>query len=195
MGQPTPTPLRSGLRLLQVPAAEQLGDLDGVEGGAFEELVADHPEGETVVHRTIGAEAADGTVVAASDIEGERILFVGRIIDHVETGGFFEHGAGAGGELAQAPELGRGTPLALALSDVVVAASGHGTAVVTDSHAEQALAGRAAPLVLVDLAAAGVHVELAVFPRMPHVFTAYPTLSPECDQSLSAIEAFLNTKK
>jgi acetyl esterase/lipase len=42
------------------------------------------------------------------------------------------------------------------------------------------------------LAAAGVHVELAVFPRMPHVFTAYPTLSPECDQSLSAIRVFVN---
>jgi acetyl esterase/lipase len=42
------------------------------------------------------------------------------------------------------------------------------------------------------LAAAGVHVELRVFPGMPHVFTAYPTLTPECDQSLSAIGAFLN---
>ncbi len=42
------------------------------------------------------------------------------------------------------------------------------------------------------LATAGVHVELRSFPDMPHVFTAYPTLTPECDQSLSAIEAFLN---
>jgi monoterpene epsilon-lactone hydrolase len=42
------------------------------------------------------------------------------------------------------------------------------------------------------LATAGVHVELRVFPDMPHVFTAYPNLTPECDQSLSAIEAFLN---
>lgn len=42
------------------------------------------------------------------------------------------------------------------------------------------------------LATAGVHVELRAFPGMPHVFPAYPTLTPECDQSLSAIEAFLN---
>jgi monoterpene epsilon-lactone hydrolase len=42
------------------------------------------------------------------------------------------------------------------------------------------------------LATAGVHVELRSFPGMPHVFTAYPNLTPECDQSLSAIEAFLN---
>lgn len=41
------------------------------------------------------------------------------------------------------------------------------------------------------LSEAGVQVELRVFPGMPHVFTAYPTLSPECDQSLSAIDAFL----
>jgi acetyl esterase/lipase len=42
------------------------------------------------------------------------------------------------------------------------------------------------------LATAGAHVELAVFPRMPHVFTAYPTLAPECDQSLSAVRTFVN---
>lgn len=42
------------------------------------------------------------------------------------------------------------------------------------------------------LAESGGHVELRVFPAMPHVFTAYPTLAPECDQSLDAVVAFLN---
>ncbi len=41
------------------------------------------------------------------------------------------------------------------LADVVVSASGSGRVVITDAVAEQALSGRAAPLVLVDLAAAG----------------------------------------
>jgi glutamyl-tRNA reductase len=46
-------------------------------------------------------------------------------------------------------------PLALTLADIVVTASGQGRTVVSDSLAEQALLGRAAPLVLVDLAASG----------------------------------------
>jgi glutamyl-tRNA reductase len=46
-------------------------------------------------------------------------------------------------------------PLALMLVDVVVGASGRGSVVVTDADAEQALRGRSAPLVLVDLAASG----------------------------------------
>ena len=41
------------------------------------------------------------------------------------------------------------------LADVVVGASGHGVPVVTEAHVEQAMNGRAAPLVLVDLAGAG----------------------------------------
>lgn len=41
------------------------------------------------------------------------------------------------------------------------------------------------------LSEANVQVELRVFPGMPHVFPAYPSLAPECDQSLSAIDAFL----
>jgi glutamyl-tRNA reductase len=45
-------------------------------------------------------------------------------------------------------------PLALALTDVVIGASGGGRTVVTEELAEQALLGRAAPLILVDLAAA-----------------------------------------
>jgi len=41
------------------------------------------------------------------------------------------------------------------------------------------------------LAVSSVQVELRVFPGMPHVFPAYPTLSPECDQSLAGAAAFL----
>ena len=41
------------------------------------------------------------------------------------------------------------------------------------------------------LALAGGHVELRVVADMPHVFAAYPTLAPECDQSLSRIAGFL----
>jgi glutamyl-tRNA reductase len=46
-------------------------------------------------------------------------------------------------------------PMALTLADVVVGASGHGVPVVTDAHVEQAMNGRAVPLVLVDLAGTG----------------------------------------
>ncbi len=46
-------------------------------------------------------------------------------------------------------------PLALTLSDIVVCASGQSGPVVTDVLAEEALIARAAPLVLVDLAATG----------------------------------------
>ena len=75
---------------------QALGDLDGVEGGAFEELVADDPEGEAIVEGAIHAEAADGAVVLACDVEGQGILFGGGVVDDVETGGFGEDFAGGG---------------------------------------------------------------------------------------------------
>lgn len=58
---------RSGGRSLKF-WDQQLGDLHGVERGAFEELVADDPESETVVERAVQAQAADGAVVAAGDV-------------------------------------------------------------------------------------------------------------------------------
>ncbi|MHB1140081.1 MAG: alpha/beta hydrolase fold domain-containing protein [Microthrixaceae bacterium] len=45
------------------------------------------------------------------------------------------------------------------------------------------------------LAAAGVEVELRVWPEMIHVFAAYPNLVPEADQSLGAAAAFLAARR
>ena len=52
-------------------------------------------------------------------------------------------------------------PLALTLADVVVGASGNGSAVMTDAPASRRCSAAAAPLVLVDLAACGRRVAYA----------------------------------
>ena len=49
---------RSG-RLLEVPAAEEFGDLDGVQRRALAEVVADHPDAEAVFDRRVLADPAD----------------------------------------------------------------------------------------------------------------------------------------
>ncbi len=84
---------------------EFLGDLDGVEGGAFEELVAADPEAEAVVEGAVEAEAADGAVVVFGEVEGKGVLGLGRFVDDIEAGGLAE-GVEGGGEGDGALELG-----------------------------------------------------------------------------------------
>jgi len=58
---------------------QKLGDLDGVESGAFEELVAADPEGEAVFHGAVAAEAAGEAIVLSSTVERHRVA-VGDIL-------------------------------------------------------------------------------------------------------------------
>jgi len=58
---------------------QKLGDLDGVEGGAFEELVAADPEGEAVFHGAVAAKATSEAIVLSSTVERHRVA-VGDIL-------------------------------------------------------------------------------------------------------------------
>ena len=69
---------------------QALSDLNRIQRGTFEELIADDPEGKTIIQGTVETEAADGTVIAARDVEGEGILLVGWIVDDVQTWGLAE---------------------------------------------------------------------------------------------------------
>ena len=60
---------------------EKFGDLHGIEGGAFEELVADDPESEAVFQSAILAEATDGAIVLAGEVERHRVALEFRLID------------------------------------------------------------------------------------------------------------------
>ena len=60
---------------------EKFGDLHGIEGGAFEELVADDPESEAVLQSAILAEAADGAIVLTGEVERHRVALEFRLID------------------------------------------------------------------------------------------------------------------
>jgi len=65
--------------------------LDGVEGGAFEELIAADPEAESVVERAILANPAHGAIVLAGLMEGHGIFAAGRIVNDVQAWGLAEH--------------------------------------------------------------------------------------------------------
>ena len=59
---------------------QKLGDLDGVEGGAFEELVAADPQGEAIFHGAVAAKAAGEAIVLSSAVERHRVA-VGDILE------------------------------------------------------------------------------------------------------------------
>jgi len=80
---------------------EEFGDLDGVEGGAFEELIACDPEGEAVIEGAIEAEAADLAEVFFGGVDGEGVDGAGGVVEELEAGGAGEGVAGIGeGDLA-----------------------------------------------------------------------------------------------
>jgi len=60
---------------------ELFGDLDGVEGGAFAEVVPGHEEGQAVGHGAVDADAPHQCGVDASRGQGS-----GHIVDH-DAGG------------------------------------------------------------------------------------------------------------
>src|SRR5690606_23007045 len=60
-------PVPAGLPLLEMPAAEEFGDLHGIERRTLAEIVADAPEVEAVFDRRVFTDAADeGRKVAAT---------------------------------------------------------------------------------------------------------------------------------
>ena len=66
---------------------EVLGDLDGVEGGAFFDLVADDPECESVVAAEVLADSSDVDGVFAGAVDGHGIDVVAGLIEYNHTGG------------------------------------------------------------------------------------------------------------
>jgi erythromycin esterase-like protein len=69
---------------------EEFGDLNGIERGPLQQLVAADPEGNAIFHRAIAAETADEAVVlpGAGERHGTSILH------EVESGRIFENCAG-----------------------------------------------------------------------------------------------------
>lgn len=84
---------------------QALRNLNRIQRGTFEELIADDPEGKAIIQGTVETEAADGTVITARDVEGEGILLVGWIVDDVQTWSLTEDLAG-GGQIDGLFELG-----------------------------------------------------------------------------------------
>ncbi len=76
--------------------------MDGIEGGAFEQLVTGDPEAESIIECAVFAEAADGAVIFFGLDEGQRVGVVGGVIDDIESGGLaqdFEGGLDGDGFL------------------------------------------------------------------------------------------------
>ena len=60
---------------------EVFGDLHGIEGGTFLDLVAAEPEGETVGVGQVLADAPDEDVVLTGGEQGHGIALVGGVVD------------------------------------------------------------------------------------------------------------------
>ena len=64
-----------------MPAAEQLGDLDGVQGGALPEIIRDAPQVEAVLDRRILAHPADIGGIFADRLDGGDVAAVLALVD------------------------------------------------------------------------------------------------------------------
>src|SRR3990167_9919794 len=65
-----------GFRFDEGAVEEFLGDLDGVKGGALAQVVRDAPEGEAVLDRLVGANAADiGRPFADAFLRRDELVF------------------------------------------------------------------------------------------------------------------------
>jgi hypothetical protein len=69
---------------------EEFGDLNGIQGGTLQQLVAANPEGDAIFHRTIAAETAGEAVVLPGAVERHRVS----ILYELESGRIFEGCAG-----------------------------------------------------------------------------------------------------
>jgi len=67
--------------------AQQLGDLDRIEGRPLADLVATEPELQGILIAEVLADAADGDRIAAGDIRGHREAVGLEILDQLDAGG------------------------------------------------------------------------------------------------------------
>lgn len=65
---------------------QQLGDLDGVQGGAFAQVVGDDPEVDGVVVGEIVADAAHQNVIGPGGVYGEGVLVLFRTVHDPNSG-------------------------------------------------------------------------------------------------------------
>jgi hypothetical protein len=78
-----------GSSLLDEPSGDELlGNLDGVEGGAFADLVADHPDVESGGHGAVLADAADEDFVAAGGEGWHGVDLAVGLVEDDDAGGF-----------------------------------------------------------------------------------------------------------
>ncbi len=77
---------------------EEFGDLNGVEGCAFAELVAADEEAQRLTGRVgdVGADAADEDVVLVGGVNGGGEFIVGAVVDDGDAGGLGEQFLGMG---------------------------------------------------------------------------------------------------
>ena len=74
-------------RANKVALRQQLGHLHRVGGGSLAQVVADDPEVEAALVRGVAADAADQHIVAALDVDRQRIGALARIVDHDQARG------------------------------------------------------------------------------------------------------------
>src|SRR5690349_17627708 len=82
--------------LLQVLAAEQLSDLDGVQCGALAQTVGHAPQGEPVVDGRILAHAADVGRIFADAFDRSHVSAILALIDEHDAGRFAQDFLGFG---------------------------------------------------------------------------------------------------
>ena len=87
--------LRAGRELGQF-----LGDLDGVPGGALQQLVAGHEQRQAIRVGEVAADAADMDVEVARRFQRHREVVGGAIVDHLHARRLLEDRPRLGGEAA-----------------------------------------------------------------------------------------------
>src|SRR3954452_12380203 len=74
-----------------VTVGEGCGNLDGVQGGAFAQVIHRGPEDEAVRVAAVLADTADGDTVLPRDADRVRVEANRRIILHAQAGRLAEH--------------------------------------------------------------------------------------------------------
>src|ERR1700710_1306949 len=87
--------LGDGSALIQEPAAvdQELGNLDGIGGGALAQVVARDPDVEGAFVARVAANSPDEDIVLAGGVDRQRVLGVGRVVDDLDADRFGKEGA------------------------------------------------------------------------------------------------------
>ena len=83
----------------EFPESEQFGDLNRVESGALEQLIAGNKHFQTALVGTgdVLTDTSGENIIFFSGVHRHRVEFGFGIIDHGHTGSGFQNGAGFGG--------------------------------------------------------------------------------------------------